>query len=87
MKNGKHHAVDSGFQVLDSGFFVRLNLYFLHKWYSGFQSPGFRIQQANTSWILEITPLRYLPRLILVILLRQSTVHSMSLDTLKASKY
>ena len=46
------HAMNSGFQVLDSRFQLFWDSGFLEQ-YSIFQSPGFWIPQAKISWIPE----------------------------------
>ena len=52
------HAVDSRFQVLESGFILILDAGFhetseILDLHSGFQSPGFRITQENITRIPE----------------------------------
>ena len=52
------HAVDSRFQVLESGFILILDAGFhetseIVDLHSGFQSPGFRITQENITRIPE----------------------------------
>ena len=50
------HAVDSGFQVLESGFNIGCQIHETSEildLYSGFQSPGFRITQENITRIPE----------------------------------